>query len=209
MKKNLFMSLLLASAALLGSCDGNLSGGGDGTEGGSFEGGGISKSYKYATDYYAYGTDTEGVYSHILLFTNIPYTPDDDLAEGEKLDAFMVYYLSDSEELGTSTMSWADYWTDGDLNIFEHIPCFVGMNAFGETGTAQGETTDDYSYDLDIPNAGNVKVNVVRNGDSYEIVVKDIPFEEYDDDYNPVSKFKGNFSFRGQVKSVDLKSFGS
>lgn len=207
MKKNLFMSLLLASAALLGSCDGNLSGGGDGTEGGSFEGGGMSKSYNYAADYYFYGQNVEGHYSHILLFTNIPYTLDTELEEGQALDAFLIYCVSDSEELGTSTLAWSDYFSQDDVTGLDELPCFVDMNMFGELGTSIPDLVEDtYFYGVSNPDTHGTKVEIVRDGDVYDISVENAAFCNPED---PDAEFNVSFSFRGPVKSEKIDGLGS
>lgn len=194
MKKILYAAL--AAMVLAVSCDGK--GGEEPEVKGSFvTDSGVSFDVSAACDIYA--SETQGIYVHALTFTNTEGAINNDdyvLAKGQRADAFMVMFFSLSDQLGSGDIAPINIDMVGGL---PELSGWMFAMAAGFEGTADPDNPKDlYILEGDAEEDGQPVLNVVRNGDMYEISFRDVVL--YDGEGKPV---KGTLLYEGKLDRMD------
>lgn len=194
MKKILIAALAVIILAV--SCEGTGSGE-HGMKGTFVTDSGISVELSCAYDVYA--SETQGIYVHALMFTNAEGAVNNDdyvLANGERADAFMVMFFSLSDQVGSGDIPPMNMDMMGGLPEF---PGWMYAMAVGFEGTADPDNPKDlYILEGDAEEDGQPVLNVVRNGDMYEISFRDVVL--YDGEGKPV---KGTLLYEGKLDRMD------
>lgn len=193
MKKILVAAL--AAMVLAVSCDGT--GSEEPEVKGSFvTDSGISVDLRSACDIYA--STAMGFHAHALMFTSadgvsgVDYVP----AEGERVDSFLLMLFSSSDELESGDIPPLSL--DATAGMPE-LPGWMSVIAAGFVGTDDPDSPEPlYGLDGTPDDEGQPVLNVVRNGDMFEISFRDVIL--YDGEGNTV---KGTLLYEGKIELID------
>lgn len=198
--KKLFMAAIVALFAV--ACEGT--GDNDRLEDsrGTFISEEITATYEYAADFYMLEF---GVYSHLLIFSNIEVTGIEDmegiyLKDGEHADIFMTSYLSESKDIETCQISYLS-----EIEEFKSLPCWMAIEAVGAEGTADIEEPN-ILYDLfndPYQEAGQPGIFVEKNGETYKVAIEGVSL------YNDCTRkyIKGTLKYEGPIRMIDASEY--